>query len=312
MSTEPFDIFWGNPTVIGTEEGGCVHLQDGRWFDHVEAHFDGTGPPIGVYPCCEGLVGWGCVDWDNGAADVEHAFNVKNVITKVTGEGASLWVEASRSKGFHLWWFVTSYVPMATMRKALLAACNLVDAPTREVNPKQFELGEGQVGNYVRLPYPGGYTGLTRPDKFRSRTFYEQRDGGFCHVNWPEFLNEVEMAPPGAVEKMAEYYVPPQVVVGKYKPLAGAPQAKLAGLSHKLFFEGPLDSTDRSSQIYRFARLLVEGQRHAPEEVHELVLEFDERWFDPPKYKGRPDQERRVNELVTRVFEEGVEHGDHR
>lgn len=307
--SDAFEIFLGNPHAIGTEEGGCVHLQDGRWSDHVQAHFDGTGPPVGVYPVWEGLVGWGCVDWDNGAADVEHAFNVKNVIAKVTGHPNSLWVEASRSKGFHLWWFINTWVEMDLMRKALLAACNLVDAPTREVNPKQFELGEGQVGNYVRLPYPGGYTGLTREDGFRSRTFYEVRDGGFSHITWPEFLAEVDEAPAQAVVTMASYYVPPQVVVGKYKPLAGAPEAKLAGLSHKLFFEGPLDASDRSSQIYRFARLLVEGQRHTPEEVHELVLEFDERWFDPPKYKGRPDQERRVNELVTRVFGEGVEHG---
>jgi hypothetical protein len=89
--------------------------------------------------------------------------------------------------------------------------------------------------------------------------------------------------------------------------LPGNTFQRLTGLAKVLWEEGPLDRTDRSAQIYRFARILAENQHHSPEEMHTLILRFDEKWFDPPKYVGRPDQDKRVVELIERVIEEGVE-----
>lgn len=303
-------IFDGNPKAVGAENGGCLRipLAGDMWGNKVVEHFEG-GEMIGVYPVWAGKVKWGCVDWDNGPGDITHAFNVKNVIDKVTDTRHATWVEASRTKGFHLWWFIESWVPMRTMREALLAACELVDAPTREVNPKQFELTEGQLGNYVRLPLPGFQMGADRGDGYLSRTFYERIFDGVDAMSPSEWLFRCVPGTHTDVEKMAAYYTPPVVVEAKYKPIEGNPVEKLGGLARKMFLEGPLENEDRSSQIYRFGRLLVEGQRHTPDEAESLIVAFDLMYNDPPKYAERADGEKRVKELVQRVFEEGVDNG---
>jgi hypothetical protein len=83
--------------------------------------------------------------------------------------GVASHVERSRSKGYHLWVFFTEEMPAFDVRTGLMAACNVVGAPTKEVNPKQVELSDRGWGNGVRLPYgknrpKGGHNEMTNPD----------------------------------------------------------------------------------------------------------------------------------------------------
>lgn len=153
------DLHVGTFDAYGTEEGSCIRADDPSWTDYwlrIEAHLQGVGP-MGVYPMVlEGdrwVVNWGCVDFDEGESDsLIHALNLQAVLREL---GITGWVCRSRSKGFHVWVYAAEPTPAYTMRRALLAATQIAKAPTKEINPKQESLTAGQLGNYVRLEYPG-------------------------------------------------------------------------------------------------------------------------------------------------------------
>ena len=141
-------LFRGRGDAHGTWEGGCARkplTQESFW-----RHLHGV-ELIGVYPVVpmpdsERCV-WGCSDIDvddlDAALNLQLAFNMKQI---------PAWVEKTR-KGYHIWVFTNKTVTASTMRRAFLAAHQVIDYPPTEVNPKQEEL-RGGLGNYVRLPYP--------------------------------------------------------------------------------------------------------------------------------------------------------------
>ena len=148
-------LFRGFEGGYGTEEGGC------KWepitTDLMERHLTGE-EPIGIYPMIppdeehkEWTVTWGSVDIDEGEDDWEEA---DKLATMLEALGLNPWVEASRSKGFHVWVFAHRRIPARIMRRALTAACQLFDLKYDAVYPKQEEL-ERPPGNYLRLPYAG-------------------------------------------------------------------------------------------------------------------------------------------------------------
>ena len=146
-----------------TDSGGFMSADDKDFIVTVDDHLH-RGPSIGVYPLFsleqDFWVYWGCVDWDTGFGEsYVHACNTQEVLRQL---GVAAWVERSRSKGYHLWVFYTEAQRAVDVRHGLVAACDLVDAPTTEVNPKQVELSQRGWGNGVRLPYgylrnPGGF-----------------------------------------------------------------------------------------------------------------------------------------------------------
>ena len=84
--------------------------------------------------------------------------------------GLTAYIERSKSKGYHVWWFFTDLV---LARKARLVAnyildeCELLDRV--EVFPKQDYLEPGRFGNYINLPEFGrdarhGRTVFLNPD----------------------------------------------------------------------------------------------------------------------------------------------------
>lgn len=304
MTDKFHKLFAGNPFAIGTEDGGCrrwngfTGAPQGWWEQNLNAHL--AGIPCGVYPACEGMAHWLCIDWDTGPEDWGYAVNTQKVIALACD--ATTWIEASRSKGFHLWWFLEDWVPMDLARKAGLAACTVAGAPKREVNPKQFQLEDEQLGNYVRLPYPGMSKGPER-DGYYGRTVYTQDKHPLDFTTFVDAAFE-SRSTLDQVERMAEFYEEPVRVTPKYVATSGDTYEKLRDIARLMWHYGPNDTTDRSAQIYRFARYVVEGGRHTPDELESLVAEFDRKWFDPPKYANRTDGPKRIRELVERVFTE--------
>ena len=151
-------LFRGGKVAIddGTADGfrpwrdadGGFQPADGKDWLSIAADHLRTGPSVGVYPLFhmadDFWVYWGCVDWDTGpVASMIHARNVREALKQL---GVTGWVERSRSKGFHLWVFFEDAMLAKDVRNGLIAVCDLVDAPTTEVNPKQVELsGRGRA-----------------------------------------------------------------------------------------------------------------------------------------------------------------------
>ncbi len=286
------ELFKGNHLVLGSEEGGCIRLDDNGqlWEYGMFGHLDGDNP-IGVYPVHMSKVAWGCVDFDEGDHDSWiHAQNLRGILMRF---GIRSWIEKSRSKGYHVWVFVNGWMAMKTMRHALLYACELVKAPTKEINPKQESLADDEIGNYVRLPYPG------RGD----------HDGRRCFVgdhNEPlEFEESIEDAyryrvEPGAIEALASRYTPPPPP-DMSAPIAtdGTPWwSRLSNYIKKIIEEGPLDG-DRSGCLYKIAQLVAEDGKHTAQECYLILEEADRKWG---KFSQRRDKETRLMEIVEKTW----------
>jgi len=146
---------WENPA------GGWHKATGAGYTTAVEDHLTNADKPnIGVYPLTRHnteddaavyVTQWGCVDFDEGEeASLAHAVNLQTVLQQLQ---VTSWIERSRSKGYHLWVFFEEPLPARKVREGLIGACNVVDAPTVEVNPKQLVLTGQGLGNGVRLPY---------------------------------------------------------------------------------------------------------------------------------------------------------------
>ena len=281
-------LFAGNLSALGGNEGLKIPSEDaGEWELGIESHLNGDGPPVGVYPMSwidyEWHVHWGCVDWDEGYEQSwPDAINTHNALKAF---GITSWIERSRSKGWHLWVFANRWVPAEVMRNALIAACQIVDAPIKEVNPKQTSLSVGGVGNYVRLPYPNWKA--TRDALGAPQTVVDAAHPGVS-IDFPEFVvralerrctvEQLETLAERAVVKTRsvdamDMEVPDTELDPKIL-------RKLDGLSFTILTHGPGASTegDRSATLWKLARQMWDSGKVTKEEAWAVMCDADLRW----------------------------------
>lgn len=327
------ELFRGTTTAVGAEAGACLRAPDRQpaewWRTEVERHFTGEGPPIGVYPIVSLESGtmsgaslvcrWGCIDYDDNQTSLVYAYNTQQLLERF---GIWSWIETSRSKGHHLWVFHQQWVPVRLMRTALLAAQQLLGIPPREVNPKQMDLAAGQLGNYVRLPYPGG---LGPAADFHlaggRRVVIDALLADFDAVDrWvingygaEEFAQRAyaarldDLAP---LEELARRYEPPpppkRIHVGTDLSDDDVDAAldrvlpTLNGLAYTIWRDGPSAGSDRSTTLARLAYKVAENVP-AVSEVDCLcvLVDLDRRLG---KFVGRADGQQQLAKMVGRAY----------
>lgn len=336
------ELFEGRKDAYGTEEGGAFHFSwagegDGwEWVAkcHLEGHIPvGTlnsakalSPQIGVYPmveCIRGLhkthrpfpthvVKWGCVDfdvrtkgkpsWDYEDEAEAHvaAVNLQRVLHAL---GITSWVERTRSNGRHVWVFCTEWTPASWVRRSLLVACGVAGVSTREVNPKQETLGTDQLGNYVRLPYPGGLvenwsqTGhsLARyvivPESSTVLAVSRFVEKALAHRTPPKVLQAladkwVEPPKPKAITDLVPYEGELDDVTKRLNP---------AGRSVYVF--GPNDGDRSNGLMYLAARCRESGL--TPAECMTVLDDTAARWG---KFDGRRDRYTQLERIVGKAY----------
>lgn len=301
-------LFEGNKERYGRDNGGSIPSPN-AWRTVAEAHLFGDIEPIGVYPIdpTTGLCRWGCIDFDEGERDsLIHAINVTRTLQCLGIKG---WIERSRSKGYHVWVFCTDWIPPLYMRQALLYVCLIVEAPSKEVNPKQIELKPGQIGNYVRLPYPAvltpdqrgaerGRRVVVNPDSGFDMRFEEFVKGAFKHRALPADIASVAtkshfpLRPAGASLSAPR----PQRHVEADNELIG----RLSRRARRMYeYDGP-PLRDRSAALVRFAHLVASDHTHAdPAEFRAIVVAADSKWG---KYSTRHDADARIDDIMSGVY----------
>jgi len=275
--------------------------------DAALGHIDGH-TPLGVYPIADpaaagdSLVRWGAVDWDVGDEDsFIHAVNTHCVLSELD---IAAWIELSRSKGCHLWVYANEWVSARVMREAMLAACQIVDAPVTEIYPKQ-PTTNGGWGNGLRLPYPAirpmGRQCVVRNDAGRygipvMDAYPLGEWTGLAHANRTD-------AEP--IEALAHRYVRPEPVRAPSAPvraLRSHHEGDLKGLANHIWNNGPRrgpkGNYDRSAMMHTFACELFR-QGYLVSSIEILVAHLDRRWGK--KYSGREDGAQRIKELVSRA-----------
>lgn len=303
-------LFRGRLDAYGTDEGSCRWVRDAptmsTYLYGIQLHlFPLTHfyyHPLGVYPTYqirdggEFVVNWGCVDFDEGY-DVSwaDALNLHNVMSELDMDP---WIERSRSKGYHVWTFAAEPIPAEVMRRSLQAACQLVDAPQKEVNPKQVTLAEGKVGNYVRLPYPRGNVDRQVMLDVNPRAWHYDQEV----VTLEQFVEAAEQVPRATYEDVAQLWVPPAKPPFNRRVVApstldGTAERRLSGLAYTIWQYGPLEGADRSGTLWKLAQQIHEDGNHTRAEAVELLHDADSRWG---KYleADRPDELDRIMQKV--------------
>lgn len=303
------ELFDGRQDHIGTEEGGS------RPTDAVAAmrdHLLGTQSPIGIYPLVHShatgwVVKWGCVDFDEGEeTSLEEA---RRLIVVLDHVGVTGWLERSRSKGYHVWVFLGEWVEAWVVRRGLLAACTIAKVSLKEINPKSegFE-ATAQLGNYVRLPYPGALSEYP-PNVWDAVHRRVVLDADYPDVPF-ELRNFLEAATHnagiGRLRELAAKYQPPKTVSNREVvdidegELEDAIKRVTVRQRH-ILMDGPKEGRDRSSTLYWLAQMLVEEGMHTYDECVALVRWADERWGQ--KFVDRHDADLRYREMVDKAWD---------
>jgi hypothetical protein len=288
------ELFAGNPDAYGTESGGCI-----RSAPPFDRHLDGS-EPIGVYPVFLGRCRWGVVDLDvkspsKPSGDYESPAEAHvaalNLVKALHALDIVCWIERTRSDGRHVWVFATEAISVVVMRRALLMACLLAKIKPTEVNPKSEVLAEGQLGNYVRLPYAGerAYFDDRRRVYQTSEQFYDVEDF-VATALWARTL-------PSTLAKAASLLpAPPQrpshgrktfQATAEPAELSEALEERLRGLSRKIWAEGRLEGMDRSGCLFKLALDLAK-RSWDEEDAIAVMWATDAKWFQKATTRADP------------------------
>jgi hypothetical protein len=271
------------------EEDTNVALGYGEeYLRHIQQHLS-NDVALGVYPLWQRngvwMVNWCAVDLDDGENSSIHA---DNLVTLLTQTGIRSWKETSKSKGYHVWVYLTEPVAATVARKGLIGACRVVDVPTREVYPKQVSLAEDALGNCLRLPYPHHRTAGRHEvyDPSNSDSFFSLKE--FVSAAWEE------RTPPGLVRGLLRFYEATEPKAPQYKP-GHREDGDFKGNAKNIWEQ--TEFSDRSEAMYAFASSLL-WQEYSADATMDWLRRLDER---VGKFVGRPDREKQLQNIVAKA-----------
>lgn len=293
------DLFAGRQDAYGGDEGRAIYGTVGR--QAYLRHLMGE-EPIGIYPIIHDAennlwVRWGCCDIDTG--DWNEAYQLWLALDAM---GMRPFVERSRSKGWHVWVFASTWVPASDMRRALKVAYKAIGLPAKEANPKSEVLRPNQLGNYVRLPYKGGLVVPSDRQCFMGG-FDANHDGK--PLGFKDFLGCVETVSQETIKHWAtKWYEPPRAATGitveetlSDEHLRGLVSRLPIGL-RTLWEKGPKQSNQRSDGLAALAHQTAQ-RGFTPQQVFQLVVSADRLWG---KYWDRVNGQDYLLDIVERAF----------
>jgi putative DNA primase/helicase len=215
------ELFRGREDVYGSGNGACIRneLTDEIILEHLQGI-----KRLGIYPLLQdGDVNFAVIDIDEPNLEMVQAY------TDVAKDyGLPVYVEASKSKGFHLWHFFSEPVPAIKVRKVIKGIIIGAGLPENiEVFPKQDYLsGSDAVGNYINLPLYGD-------DIPKGRTVFLNENFQPCPDQW-SILNDVEKITPEQIDEMEKDVSQPgdpQQISGLYEDMLPCVPRMMEGVS---------------------------------------------------------------------------------
>ena len=289
------ELFGGNMSAYGNDDGGAVRrpVTNQLMLDHLKGL---TG--IGIYPMWhqddQWWVKWGCCDIDTGNWDEAYALT-----TALQAMGMVPYVERSRSKGWHVWVFAEKRVLAQSMRRALKVAYAAIDLPAKEANPKSEQLREGQLGNYVRLPFKGSMVENCRR-QVMTHGWDQKSDGEPIQVRRWLYEFDHRTAPETIEHWASKWREPKRERIEHVSPVSDEKMEQLMvtlpGDLFNFIKTGP--THDRSGGLVSLAYKLRQLGL-TPDEIYACVDVADQRWG---KYTQRPNRESFILDIVERVL----------
>lgn len=282
---EFMELFQGRTDVFGTWEGGAKkELVNYATFGR---HLYGE-ELIGIYPLLDNsTVRWGCSDIDIDDIDLgrnlQLALQLKNI---------PAFLEKTR-KGYHVWVFASAPIPAPIMRRAFLSAHKAIKLPPREVNPKQEKAIN--IGNYVRLPYPGIMT-----EKPKERFMLDDNDQP---IDFGTFLNEAleNRVTEETLTEIAQLHNPPtRATINQFdiNPSVEEALGYCNDYIRKVWEHGPFPGIDRSAALCMITHRMAEYGVPI-NKAFTVLVDADKRWG---KYHLRPNCTEYLVKIIESIY----------
>ena len=296
-SVEHFaSIFGGRTDCWGTLEGGCVKGE--LTTENYQKHLAGVAS-LGVYPLRpDGTVWWGAIDIDEDNLDF-----AKELVDRLSHYKVRVYIERSKGKGYHVFWFFAEPVEAWKVRAVLDLAVKEVELnglkKPPEIFPKHDELTElNPTGSYLNLPYfhsdnNGGRRVVLNPDDL-TKTLSLQEFLLRVERNKPEVLDRiVEMNDLAAEREMrAKEFVKQHRELLKDKDYPALPCVK------RIVEEGAPEGC-RKDVMFTLAKHYHANGRVTKEEALRMVHRVN-------REKNRPPlSEKEIDVAVKSAFEKG-------
>ena len=286
-ATEIFmSLFGGRTDAHGTWEGGSKKSPVS--YETFAKHLYGE-ELIGIYPLTDGsTVRWGCSDIDiddlDSARNLQVAFGMKSIPSFVE----------KTVRGFHVWVFANDWIPAPIMRRAFLSAHEVIGLPPKEVNPKQEQVNG--LGNYVRLPYPGGIDYIPE-----SRYMLFKKDD--TPMTLKQFLESAQESRVNInlLRPLAEKHRPKTRAVLDQLQTSASVQEALTHVNafvKNIWRNGPFESRDRSNTLCKMVHKMHE--HGTPMNMAYIILaDADKRWG---KFHLRTDCVEQLVKIVEDIY----------
>lgn len=286
-ATEIFmSLFGGRTDAHGTWEGGSKKSPVS--YETFAKHLYGE-ELIGIYPLTDGsTVRWGCSDIDiddlDSARNLQVAFGMKSIPSFVE----------KTVRGFHVWVFANDWIPAPIMRRAFLSAHEVIGLAPKEVNPKQEQVNG--LGNYVRLPYPGGIDYIPE-----NRYMLFKKDD--TPMTLKQFLESAQESRVNInlLRPLAEKHRPKTRAVLDQLQTSASVQEALTHVNafvKNIWREGPFESRDRSNTLCKMVHKMHE--HGTPMNMAYIILaDADKRWG---KFHLRTDCVEQLVKIVEDIY----------
>ena len=279
-------LFGGRTDAHGTWEGGSKKSPVS--YETFAKHLYGE-ELIGIYPLTDGsTVRWGCSDIDiddlDSARNLQVAFGMKSIPSFVE----------KTVRGFHVWVFANDWIPAPIMRRAFLSAHEVIGLAPKEVNPKQEQVNG--LGNYVRLPYPGGIDYIPE-----SRYMLFKKDD--TPMTLKQFLESAQESRVNInlLRPLAEKHRPKTRAVLDQLQTSASVQEALTHVNafvKNIWREGPFESRDRSNTLCKMVHKMHE--HGTPMNMAYIILaDADKRWG---KFHLRTDCVEQLVKIVEDIY----------
>ena len=279
-------LFGGRTDAHGTWEGGSKKSPVS--YETFAKHLYGE-ELIGIYPLTDGsTVRWGCSDIDiddlDSARNLQVAFGMKSIPSFVE----------KTVRGFHVWVFANDWIPAPIMRRAFLSAHEVIGLAPKEVNPKQEQVNG--LGNYVRLPYPGGIDYIPE-----SRYMLFKKDD--TPMTLKQFLESAQESRVNInlLRPLAEKHRPKTRAVLDQLQTSASVQEALTHVNafvKNIWRNGPFESRDRSNTLCKMVHKMHE--HGTPMNMAYIILaDADKRWG---KFHLRTDCVEQLVKIVEDIY----------
>ena len=279
-------LFGGRTDAHGTWEGGSKKSPVS--YETFAKHLYGE-ELIGIYPLTDGsTVRWGCSDIDiddlDSARNLQVAFGMKSIPSFVE----------KTVRGFHVWVFANDWIPASIMRRAFLSAHEVIGLAPKEVNPKQEQVNG--LGNYVRLPYPGGIDYIPE-----SRYMLFKKDD--TPMTLKQFLESAQESRVNInlLRPLAEKHRPKtRAVLDQLQTSASVQEAlhHVNAFVKNIWRNGPFESRDRSNTLCKMVHKMHE--HGTPMNMAYIILvDADKRWG---KFHLRTDCVEQLVKIVEDIY----------